>query len=116
MELKHFPAVDAVTFDSDKVKGVSGRVLIGKDDGAGHFCMRLFEIEPGGYTPRHSHDWEHEMFFHQGEGEVLGNGAWNAVRPGSVIYMPGGEEHQIRNTGTTPLVVVCLVPSFAPEM
>ena len=39
------------------------------------------------------------MFFHAGEGEVFGNGKWSPVRPGSAVFMPPNEEHQVRNTG-----------------
>ncbi len=116
MEIKQYPSVEATHFNNDVAKGVAGRVLIGKADGAGNFCMRMFEIAPGGHTPKHSHQWEHEMFYHAGQGEVYGNGQWNPVKAGSVVFVPGGEEHQIRNTGSTPLTLVCLVPSFAPEL
>ncbi|MFZ5427118.1 MAG: cupin domain-containing protein [Thermodesulfobacteriota bacterium] len=116
MELKQYADVNGVTFDDGAARGVRGRVLIGIGDGAPNFCMRLFEIEPGGYTPRHSHEWEHEMFFHSGEGEVFGGGSWQPVKPGSVVFVKSGEEHQTRNTGNIPLVVVCLVPSHAPEL
>ncbi len=102
--------------DNDKAKRVAARVLIGKADGATNFCMRAFEIGPGGHTPRHSHAWEHEMFFHAGEGEVLCDGKWTPVAAGSAVLVPGTAEHQIRNTGAAPLVLVCLVPSSAPEL
>jgi quercetin dioxygenase-like cupin family protein len=116
VELKQYSSIDATHFDNEVAKGVAGRVLIGKADGAPNFCMRLFEIAPGGHTPKHAHAWEHEMFYHSGQGEVYGNGTWNTVGPGSVVYVKSGEEHQIKNTGNVPLVVVCLVPSGAPEL
>jgi quercetin dioxygenase-like cupin family protein len=116
VEIKIAKDVDARHFDSDVVKGVAGRILIGKDDGAPNFCMRMFEIAPGGHTPRHTHAWEHEMFYHSGSGEVFGGGKWNPVGPGSVVLVEPNEEHQIKNTGTEPLVLICLVPSGAPEL
>jgi len=116
MAIKEYPDVYATHFDNDVAKGVDGRVLIGKDDGAPNFCMRLFEIAPSGFTPKHAHAWEHEIFFHSGEGEVLDGGEWRPVKAGSVAFISGGEQHQIRNTGNIPLVMVCLVPSAAPEM
>jgi quercetin dioxygenase-like cupin family protein len=56
------------------------------------------------------------MFIHSGEGEIYGNGRWNPVKAGNVIFVPGNEEHQIRNGAKELLVVVCLVPSKAPEL
>jgi len=111
----HYSEVTPAIFDNEKAKRVAARVVIGKADGATNFCMRVFEIGVGGNTPRHSHAWEHGMFFHAGQGEVFCCGRWNAVKTGSAVLVPGDSEHQIRNTGTEALVVVCLVPSSAPE-
>ena len=78
--------------------------------------MRIFEFSTGGYTPKHSHDWEHEIFFHSGEGEVYSNGQWKPVKTGSVVFIQSNEEHQIRNSGRDKLIMVCLIPSGPPEL
>ncbi|MFH1179934.1 MAG: cupin, partial [Candidatus Bathyarchaeota archaeon] len=44
------------------------RWLINEKNGALNFAMRRFEVEPGGYTPYHTHDWEHEVYVLEGEG------------------------------------------------
>jgi len=116
MKLINYKTVASTHFDKGSAKGVAGRVAVGKADGANNFCMRVFEIAPGGFTPKHAHPWEHEIFFHAGSGEVYGNGRWNPIAPESVIFMPADEEHQIRNTGKETLMFVCLVPSVAPEL
>ncbi len=103
-------------FDNEVAKGVSGRVAIGKADGAPNFCMRMFELAPGGNTPRHAHAWEHEIFFHAGNGEVFHAGTWTPVEPGVAVFVPGDEEHQIRNTGDAPLTFICLVPAGVQEL
>jgi quercetin dioxygenase-like cupin family protein len=112
----HYAQITPKLFDGGQAKAVAGRVAIGKADGADNFCMRVFEIGAGGHTPKHSHPWEHEMFYHSGQGEVLCDGKWNAVGPGSVVFVPPGAEHQVRNTGSNALVFVCLVPPAAPEI
>ncbi len=116
MKIKRFTDVDATYFDRPEVKGVAARVVIGQKDGAANFWMRVFAISPGGHTPMHTHAWEHEMFVYAGEGEIYGNGRWHPVRAGNVAFIPGNEEHQIRNPGQEPLIIVCLVPSHAPEL
>ncbi len=116
MKAIRYTEVKPTLFDDGKARRVEGRVVIGKADGAPSFCMRVFEIGEGGHTPRHSHAWEHEMFVHAGSGEVLCDGKWNPVAPGSAVLVPGGAEHQVRNTGPATLVLVCLVPSSAPEL
>ncbi|MBU3914408.1 cupin domain-containing protein [bacterium] len=116
MKILEYSKIDSKVFVGDAVRGITGRIAIGKQDGAENFCMRVFEVEKGGYTPKHSHDWEHEIFFHAGKGEVLFDGKWVAVNAGFVAFIPGGMEHQIKNQGDSKLVFVCLIPAGAPEI
>lgn len=115
MKVMHYQDVSPIQMAGDKVRGVSGRVLIGKADDA-PFCMRIFEIAAGGHTPLHAHEWAHEMFFHQGQGHIYRQGQWVPVGAGSVAFVPPGAEHQVRNSGSEPLLLVCLVPEGAPEL
>jgi quercetin dioxygenase-like cupin family protein len=116
MKIMHYTDATPQMFNGDTVQGVTGRVAIGQGDGAGNFCMRVFELSPEGYTPQHQHEWEHEIFFHAGEGEVYQDGQWQSVRAGSVVFIPGNEIHQIRNRGPQNLVFVCLIPAGPPEL
>lgn len=116
MKVVHYSDGNQTFFDNEVARGVAGRVLIGRDDGAGNFCMRLFQLAPEGYTPKHAHDWEHEIFIHAGQGAVFKKGEWVPVRSGHAVFIPGNEEHQIKNTGTDPLTFVCLIPSGPPEL
>ncbi len=116
MKIVHYSKAEPRQFESEAVKGVTGRVVIGKADGAPSFCMRVFEIAPGGFTPLHAHDWEHEIFFHSGKGEVFCKGEWIPVSPGYTAFIPGNEEHRIRSTGEEKLVFACLIPSGVPEL
>ncbi len=114
--IRKYSEVQPTRIDNDKAKGIAGRVVIGKADGAGNFCMRVFEIAPAGHTPKHSHEWEHEIFVHSGEGEIYCDGRWHSAKAGTVVLIPGKEEHQIRNSGKELFTFVCLVPSSAPEL
>ncbi|GLI33460.1 cupin domain-containing protein [Desulforhabdus amnigena] len=116
MKIIQYPEVEAHVFDKAPARGVKGRVVIGKNDGAENFCMRVFELSPGGHTPRHTHAWEHEIFVHAGKGAVLRDGTWHEIEKTHVVFIPGNEEHQLKNTGDDTLVFVCLVPSNAPEI
>lgn len=91
-------------------EGVKVRWLIKEDTGAPNFAMRQFTLKPGGYTPRHTHPWEHEVFIRAGSGTVLGKEGEEPVKPGDVVYMPPDEEHQFKNTGKDELVFLCLIP------
>ncbi len=73
--------------------------------------MRQFEVAPGGYTPRHSHPYEHEVFVLEGEGVVLEGDAEHRLAAGDFVLVTPNEIHQFRNTGTAPLKFLCLVPN-----
>lgn len=114
--ISHYSEVEAQRYNGDQVKGVAGRVVIGKDDGAMNFCMRVFTVEPGGFTPRHSHAWEHEVLVHSGTGQVLQEGVWKDVSAGAVVFIPENEEHQLRNKSDKDFVFACLIPKGVPEL
>lgn len=86
------------------------RWLITKDMDAQNFAMRLFEIEPGGFSSLHAHAWEHEVFILEGEGIVYGGGEERKFKPGDAIFIPPNEEHQFKNNGTKTVKFLCLVP------
>jgi quercetin dioxygenase-like cupin family protein len=116
MKIIHYSEAEPKHFHGDTVKEVTGRVVIGNSDGANNFCMRVFELSEGGYTPKHAHDWEHEIIIHSGSGEVFSRDNWIPVTKGHVIFIPGNEEHQIRNAGQNLLVFACLIPAGPPEL
>lgn len=116
MKILNYQESPAKKFDGDIVKGVTGRVVIGKADQANNFCMRVFTVAPGGFTPKHSHEWEHEIFVHSGAGKVFRNGEYQAVKSGTVLFIPGNEEHQFKNESEEDFVFVCLIPSGVDEI
>lgn len=91
-------------------RGVKVRWLITEETGARNFAMRLFEVEPGGYSPLHSHPWEHEIFILEGEGIAIGEDGARPLKEGDVIFIPPGERHQLKNTGEEKLMFLCLIP------
>ncbi len=87
------------------------RWLIAKEDGAENFFMRIFELERGGKTPLHSHDWEHEIFILSGEGTLTFEGSEYRLKPGYFAFVPPNREHSFMNNGDEPFVFICLVPA-----
>jgi len=116
MKVLHYSEASSRSFDSEIVKNVTGRVVIGKDDGAPNFCMRAFTIGADGFTPRHAHEWEHEIFIHSGKGQVFQKGQWTDVEAGTAVFIPGHEEHQLRNRGNEDFTFICLIPRDVPEL
>jgi quercetin dioxygenase-like cupin family protein len=91
------------------VQGAQMAVMVGREHGAPNFALRQFKVDGGGHTPRHSHDYEHEVFVVEGGGTVLLEGAERPVRAGDVIYVPANEEHQFK-AAPSGLRFLCLVP------
>ena len=94
---------------------VTIRWLIDKKTGAKNFFMRLFEIEAGGYTPLHQHDWEHEVFILEGEGVIVYEEETKLFRAGDVIFIAPNEKHQFRNSGKKLVKLLCLIPNKKDE-
>lgn len=93
--------------------GCQVQVLIGKDDHAPNFVMRQFEVEPGGHTPKHFHDYEHEIYVVSGRGVVVDGDEQRPLAPGDVVFVTPDDVHQFRNTGDVPLKFLCLIPNSA---
>ena len=96
--------------DGKTVVNAAKRVLIGPDQGAPTFIMRLFTLSEGGFSPFHKHAWEHEVFVIAGEGAVRGADGDTRVSAGDFIFVPPNEEHQFLNTSDKPFEFLCVIP------
>lgn len=111
MKVIHPEDVPCQPVDMEGAEGCTIRWLVSDKDGAPNFAMRQFEVAPGGHTPKHHHPYEHEVFVLEGEGTVLEGDAVHALRAGDTVYVPPGQVHQFRNTGSTTMKFLCLVPN-----
>lgn len=92
-------------------KDVGIRWLISKEDGAENFAMRMFELEPDGHTPLHTHSQEHEVFVLEGQGTFVFEGQNHPFAAEYVIFVPPNKEHQFLNTGNSLLRMLCIIPT-----
>ena len=111
MDLIKWRDMDPVQVEVEGATNTTIRVLVGPNVGAPNFIMRLFEIGPGGQTPFHEHEWEHEMFVLAGKGVCVLEDREVPLEPDDAVFMPGGEKHCFRNTGGEILRVICLIPA-----
>lgn len=109
MKVFDYRTVPANPVEMEDAETVRMRMLISDEDGA-PFKMRLFEVQPGGHTPLHTHDFEHEVFVLDGEGIVWRDGEEVTIQSGTVVFVPSNERHRFRNTGDDILRFICLVP------
>jgi quercetin dioxygenase-like cupin family protein len=54
--------------------------------------------------PPHKHVNEELVIIREGTVEVLSEGAWKRVGPGSVVFNASNQMHALRNVGSTPAV------------
>ena len=111
MDIKVAEKVASRSVRMDGAADVCMRMLIGPDDGARNFNMRMFDLAPGGYTPLHQHAWEHEVYILAGEGTLRTEDGDRPVAAGNCVFVPGEDLHQFANTGEATLRFLCLVPS-----
>ena len=71
MRIKNHEQVQSNEVTMEGSAGCRVRWLIGEGDHAPNFAMREFEVQPGGHTPKHFHDYEHEVFVLAGRGVVV---------------------------------------------
>ena len=93
-----------------ELPGVVKREVITANDGAPHFCMRVFEVEPGSATPSHSHWWEHEVFVLSGQGMVVSEQGETPIGKDRVVFVAPNEQHCFVNTGKDQLRFICVIP------
>ena len=111
MKVESIEAHEQTDVQMDGAGRVKMRMLVGPGDGAGNFHMRHFEIAPGGHSPHHSHDYEHEVLILTGSGMVRSEAGDRACKTGDVIFVPPNEKHQFVNSSSFPLTFICLIPA-----
>ncbi len=122
MLIRHSDDVTAIPMNMQGAADVRMKLLCGREHGAPTFAMRQFQVAPGGHTPLHAHNYEHEVFILQGTAElpvcesgpdgkpVPSAGKGHSVHAGDVVFIPANQIHQFRNTGSDELKFICLVP------
>lgn len=105
--VKHFNEVPEEIVEMQGAKSAFIRWLIKGPN----FHLRYFRIENGGNSPRHSHNYEHEIFFLKGNGKVFIDGEEFCVHENYFIYIPPNKEHQIINDGESDIEFLCIIPN-----
>jgi len=111
MKIAHYKEIPPDPVGEEGASGLTVRWVIAKEDGAPNFSMRVFEVEPGGHSPYHKHPWEHEVFILEGSGFLVQGDEEFPLSRGDVIFIPPGEEHQLKNPFEENLEFICLIPN-----
>ncbi len=110
MKIGHVEQIPDQAVAVEGAQGVRMRVVIGPDQAAPNFVMRVFDVAPGGHSPHHAHDFEHEVFVLAGRGVHLEEGRTEPLAAGDVVYVAPGVRHQFRAAEGEGLRFICVVP------
>jgi quercetin dioxygenase-like cupin family protein len=113
MQVKKLTEVPANDVTMEGAAGCRVRWLIGEGEKAPTFAMREFEVVPGGHTPKHFHDYEHEVYVIAGRGTIVDGDHERPLAAGDVVFVAPNDVHQFRNTGPEPMRFLCLIPNSA---
>lgn len=102
--------VPVIEVSSPLAKNASMKALVSDKEGWEGYVMREVEVLEGGFTPKHTHPWEHINYMLEGEGELVIDGKINKVTKGSFAFVPPGSLHQFRNAGKGTFKFICIVP------
>ena len=105
--------VDSQIMQMPGAKDVSMQLMIGREDKAPNFAMRLFTVHPGGHTPLHTHNYEHEVMIVEGKAEAISGEDGSISTPvsaGDVVLVLPNEMHQFKNNSDAIMKFMCLVP------
>ncbi|MBE0617503.1 MAG: cupin domain-containing protein [Proteobacteria bacterium] len=110
MKIGHVEQIPDQAVAVEGAQGVRMRVVVGPDQGAPNFVMRVFDLSPGGHSPHHTHDFEHEVFVLAGRGVHEEEGRIELLAAGDVVYVAPGVLHQFRAAADQGLRFICVVP------
>lgn len=107
----HYTEAAAIVLGSS-APGAAKRVLVDNpNDGAAVIELLMIEIEPGGNSPHHSHDYELAGFVVEGHGRVLIEDAWHDLNPGDVVHVPANILHEFDNPGAVTFKFLSAIPA-----
>jgi quercetin dioxygenase-like cupin family protein len=114
MKVVHFDQVELEPVYAEGAEGAQIRWLIAQKDGAPNFAMRMFEVAPGGHTPYHQHDWEHELYCLSGSGMLVTEQGEMPFSANDAMYVDPNILHSFKNVGNDTLKFLCMIPHEEP--
>ncbi|MGH4052876.1 MAG: cupin domain-containing protein [Clostridium sp.] len=93
-----------------EAKNAFMQTLISPKEGWEGYVMRVFQLEEGGYTPKHNHAWPHINYILEGKGTLFLDNEETIIEKGSYAYVPSNELHQFKNIESETLKFICIVP------
>jgi len=112
MKITDLEKVEKIKVSMEGAKDAYKQIPISKADGTPAYSLRVFTIEPNGYTPYHQHNFEHLNYIIEGDGAVvMENKTEYPIKKGDFLLVLPDEVHQYKNkSADRPLILICAVP------
>ena len=108
--IKKESEAELTSYNNENIKGMLKKLIIGSSDGEPTMALRIMEVEVGGYSPFHSHNWEHINYILSGEGALKTIEGEVPLLPGMSVFVKPDEKHQYVNKGNEKFRFICMVP------
>ncbi len=104
--------VAAKTISPTRDDTTSTRVTIDRSSGCQRLEQRVVEYAPGRARPQRLDGRQEVLYVQRGRGTITIDGSAHELEPNAGVYVAGGEEYVVENTGAEPLTIVAV---SAPE-
>jgi len=110
MAVIRYDQVSLTPISMSGAEKVSKAIVVDEREGWVGYALRVFRLGAGGFTPQHSHDWEHVNYVIAGRGKLTIGSEVHELEPGDFAFVPPGVEHQFRNPSDENFEFICIVP------
>lgn len=112
MKINQIDKIKKIEVSSKGAQNMTQRILLGPDDGSENIIMRHFTLLPGGYSPKHIHNYEHLVKVECGKGIVINKeGEKIELSKGNSVFVQAGEIHQFQNPFEENFEFICVIPN-----
>jgi quercetin dioxygenase-like cupin family protein len=111
-DMERWQDVDLKTYRVLGAPAARKQILVGPDDGATNFAMRIYQLPPGRSSSEHEHRYDHGVLITKGRATVLLGEETHAVEAGDFVWVQPSERHRFTNSGPDLLQFVCVVPPW----
>ena len=107
-----WPEVDLKTYRAEDGPRGKKQIIVGPDDGAPNFAMRVFQLDPGKSSNEEEHPHDHGVLIMRGRARVLLGAEIHEVEPGDFVWVAPDERHRFESVGEETLQFLCVVPAW----
>jgi mannose-6-phosphate isomerase-like protein (cupin superfamily) len=101
--------------DATPFPGIINKVVLNREKGSAAITVGELRITPGEMLPLHMHKVEEALVLLSGEAVFAREGKEFSVSNRTVVLMPAGTKHSIRNVGKEEVQIIFFFPAVEVE-